>query len=80
MTVNSLKRHQGEVEQGIELYSLISRYDFVANSKWFEDIFGKQIAAMAVNLTPEIIQAAQERAQSLDVWQTAHALLEKQPK
>jgi hypothetical protein len=35
-------------------YRLASRYPFVANSRWFEDVAGKHIAATAETLPPEV--------------------------
>jgi tetratricopeptide (TPR) repeat protein len=75
-TLALLLGHQGQDEQAIEVYSLLSRYDFVANSKWFEDVFGNEIEGITANLAPDNVQAAQERAQSLDVWETAQKLLD----
>ena len=37
-------------EQAVELYALAKSYPFVANSRWFEDIVGRHIAAVAAML------------------------------
>jgi predicted ATPase/DNA-binding SARP family transcriptional activator len=58
---------QGKVEQAVELYALASRYPFVANSRWFEDVAGKHIAAVAATLPPEVVAAAQERGRARDL-------------
>jgi len=60
---------EGEAERAIALYALASRYPFVANSCWFEDVAGRYIAAAAAALPLEMVQAAQEhgRARDLDV-------------
>jgi len=76
-TVALLLAHEGLIERGIEVYSLISRYDFVANSRWFEDVFGHFIDSASAELAPEKLRAARERAQSLDVWETAQELLDE---
>jgi hypothetical protein len=55
---------QGELERAVELYALASRHPYVANSRWFEDVAGKQIAAVAVTLPPVEVAAAQERGTS----------------
>jgi tetratricopeptide (TPR) repeat protein len=65
----------GEIEQAIELYALASRYPLVANNRWFDDLVGNQIAAAAVTLPAPILQAAQQRGQSLDLWETAQGLV-----
>jgi tetratricopeptide (TPR) repeat protein len=66
---------QGEVEKAVELYALASTYDIVANSKWFDDIAGDEIAAMAEGLPVEVAEAAKARGRNLDLWNTAKALL-----
>ena len=52
---------QGEVEKAVEQYALASRYPVVANSKWYEDVVGKHIAAAAQALPSEVV-ASRKRA------------------
>jgi predicted ATPase/DNA-binding SARP family transcriptional activator len=59
----------------VECYSLASRYPFVANSRWFEDIAGRHIAAVATTLPPEAVAAAQERGRARDLKATVADLL-----
>jgi DNA-binding SARP family transcriptional activator len=66
---------RGEPEQAVELYGLASRYPFVANSRWFEDIAGREIAAAASTLPPEVVAAAEERGRARDLWATVEELL-----
>jgi predicted ATPase/DNA-binding SARP family transcriptional activator len=66
---------QGEPERAVELYALASRHPHVANSRWFEDVAGRHIAAVAETLPPEVVAAAQARGRARDVWQTAEELL-----
>lgn len=66
---------QGEPERAVELYALASRHPYVANSRWFEDVFGQQIATIAEALPPKAISAAQERGRARDLWATAKELL-----
>ena len=49
----------------------------MAHSVWFEDVYGKQIAAAAKGLPPEVVAAAQERGRARDLWATAEELLEE---
>ena len=49
------------VERAVELYALASRSPYVANSRWFEDVAGREIAAAAAALPPEVVARAQER-------------------
>jgi hypothetical protein len=67
----------GETQRAVELYALASRYPFVANSRWFEDVAGKEIAAVAESLPPEVAAAAQERGRARDLWATAEELLDE---
>ena len=59
----------------MELYALASRYPFVANSRWFEDVAGKHIAAVAATLPPEVVAAAQECGRARDLGATVAELL-----
>ena len=64
-------------EQAVELYALASRYPYVANSRWFEDIAGRHIAAVAATLPPDAVAAAQERGKARDLEATVAELLVK---
>jgi tetratricopeptide (TPR) repeat protein len=66
---------RGEVERAIEIYALASRHPFVANSRWFEDVVGKQIAAGSTSVSPEVVAAAQERGRGKDLDVTVKGLL-----
>jgi tetratricopeptide (TPR) repeat protein len=66
---------EGEAEQAIELYALASRYPFVANSRWFEHVAGREIAAVAATLHPQVAAAARERGQARDLNTTMQELL-----
>jgi tetratricopeptide (TPR) repeat protein len=72
---------QGGNERAVELYALASRYPLVANSRWFTDVAGAQIAAIAAALPPAQLTRLQQRAQTLDLQATATQLLtELQPR
>ena len=66
---------RGEVERAADLYALAARYPYVARSVWYEDVFGKHIAAAAKGLPLEVVTAAQERGKRRDLWETAEELL-----
>jgi hypothetical protein len=68
---------EGAPERAVELYALATRYPYVANSHWFEDIAGKEISAAAGALPPELSGAVQERGRARDLWATAEELLEE---
>jgi tetratricopeptide (TPR) repeat protein len=73
--VAALLVDQGEVEQAVEVYALAVRYPFVANSRWFEDVAGVDVAAAAEALPPEVVRAAQARGRAADPWAVAADLL-----
>jgi len=70
-----LLANQGKVERAVELYALASRYPFVANSRWFEDIAGKRVAAIATVFSPDLTAAAQDRGRARDLDATVKELL-----
>ena len=59
---------------GVELYALAASYPFVGKSRWFEDVAGKEIAAAAEGLPPEVVAAAQQHGRARDLWETAKEL------
>jgi tetratricopeptide (TPR) repeat protein len=63
--------------EAIALYTLASRNGHVANSRWFETVFGQPIAATAATLPPEMVTAARTRGQALDLWAMLEAYLEQ---
>jgi tetratricopeptide (TPR) repeat protein len=65
----------GEIERALEIYSLASRYPFVASSSWFEDVAGSQITALAANLPEAVVVAAKERGLTQDLDATVGGLL-----
>jgi len=68
---------QDKIERAVELYALASTQGIVANSKWFADIAGDEIAAASAKLPPEVIEAAKARGRARDLWETAEELLEE---
>ena len=67
----------GAPERAVELYALTSRYPYVANSRWFADVAGDDIAAAAESLPPDVVARARERGQARDLWVTVEALLDE---
>jgi predicted ATPase/DNA-binding SARP family transcriptional activator len=68
---------QGDIERAVELYALASSFGVVANSKWFADIAGDEIASAAEELPVKIFEAAKTRGRELDLWERAAGLLEE---
>ena len=62
-----LAAKEDKPEQAVELYALAKSYPFVANSRWFEDVVGRHIAAVAASLPPEVVTAATERGKARDL-------------
>jgi predicted ATPase/DNA-binding SARP family transcriptional activator len=76
-TMALLLAHRGYEIRAVEVYSLIKRYNFVANSKWFEDVYGQHIENISKGLPAKKVEAARSRAQSMEVWDTTKRLLEE---
>jgi hypothetical protein len=71
-----LSAHEGQIELAVELHAVATtRYPLVANSRWFEDVVGKHVAAAAESLPSDDFAAAQERGRARDLWKTAEELL-----
>jgi hypothetical protein len=50
------------------------RHAFIANSRYYEEIAGRHIAAVADTLPPEAVATARERGRARDPWETAAEL------
>jgi len=61
---------EGNAERAVELFSLASRYGFVANSAWFQDIVGQTITEAEAELPPEVLHAALPRGMQHLTWVT----------
>jgi hypothetical protein len=73
-----LLANRGEGERAVELYALASRYPFVANSRYWEDVAGNHIATVAAHpegVPPEVVTAAEARGQARDLDATVAELL-----
>ena len=66
---------RGEIIRALELYNLITRQGYLAQSRWFADLYGRYIEAAAASLPPEEQAAARERGQALDFSRTIDTLL-----
>ena len=54
----------GDHKGAVELFAPASRYPDVANSRWFELVFGRHIEAVAATLPPEVAEVARERGRA----------------
>ena len=66
---------RGEIIQALELYSLVTRQGYLAQSRWFADLFGRAIEGMAAHLPQEEQATAKRRGQALDFLGTIDTLL-----
>jgi tetratricopeptide (TPR) repeat protein len=57
---------QGALHRAVEVYACASRYGFVANSRWFEDVAGQQLRTMAASLPAKAVDSAQEQGRLKD--------------
>jgi predicted ATPase/DNA-binding SARP family transcriptional activator len=74
--VVALLLDRGQRELAVELYAMASsRYPFVQESRWFEDVIGQQVAAAAADLPPAVVEAAQLRGKARDQAETVAELL-----
>lgn len=55
---------EGQIEAATELYALAETQPHVANSQWFADVAGAEIAAAAKALPADAVTAAQERGRA----------------
>ncbi len=66
---------RGEAQRAVEVYALLNRHDYVANSRWFGDVFGQVVEKAAANLPPDTVAAAKARGEASVLWQAARELL-----
>jgi tetratricopeptide (TPR) repeat protein len=60
---------QGNAEQAIELYTVALQNGHVAHSRWYQDVVGQYIDAVAQTLPVAIVEAAQARGRVRE-WQS----------
>ena len=65
---------KGEVERAVELYAVARQSPYIAHSRWFEDVAGREIEAAASTLPPEAVTAARQRGRDHDLEELALAL------
>jgi predicted ATPase/tetratricopeptide (TPR) repeat protein len=65
----------GDPERAVELYALASQHPYVGNSRFWEDVAGRRIAAVAARLPAGVAEAARERGRARDLDATVRELL-----
>jgi predicted ATPase/DNA-binding SARP family transcriptional activator len=63
------------VERAVEVYACASRYGFVANSRWFEEVVGQQITAATAALPAETVESVREKGRTRDLAEVVAELL-----
>jgi len=58
---------EGQADQALSLHTLLSRYPFVANSDWFEQVAGARVTQAAATLSPPDVAAAKEKGSALSL-------------
>lgn len=66
----------GQKERAMELHALANRHGFVANSRWFADVAGRHLDAVAETLPVEEVEAARARGEEQDLWDTMADLIQ----
>jgi tetratricopeptide (TPR) repeat protein len=70
-----LRAEQGESEAAIELYTIALQNGHVANSRWYQDVVGQYIDAVAQTLPIAMVEAAQARGRRREWRSTVQDLL-----
>lgn len=67
--------NQGEPDKALEIYELVARQPVFASSPWFNDLFGRSIAAYTGGVAAEDAASARERGRQRELWPTLEELL-----
>jgi tetratricopeptide (TPR) repeat protein len=66
---------EGKVEEAVRLHALVNRYPYISNSRWFADIAGDHLTAVAAELPATVVEEIQEQGCNLDLWETAQSII-----
>jgi tetratricopeptide (TPR) repeat protein len=64
----------GQIEKGIELYALATRYPYLGNSLFRFDLTGKRIAELSASLPESVVRIAQGRGRQKDLHKAVEEL------
>lgn len=70
-----LLANSGDAERAVEIWALAQRMPILANSRYYEDLAWREVAAAADSVPPDFLAVARERGRALDLWKTAGELL-----
>jgi tetratricopeptide (TPR) repeat protein len=66
---------KGEILRAVEICALVMRQPYFGRSVWRQETLERPILLAAAQLSPEAVQAAQERGRARGFWVTAQELL-----
>jgi len=72
-----LSAEEGDRKAAVMLYAVARQSGHVANSRWYHDVVGQQIATVAESLPTTVAEAAQRQGQVHDWRRRVRDLLEK---
>ena len=69
-----LDAEEGNGERAVELWARANLVPTIANSRIYQDLYGKRISLLAKSLSREIVVSAEERGRARDLWATVEEL------
>jgi tetratricopeptide (TPR) repeat protein len=69
---------RGNIHQAIQIFALAKKYPYVANSKWFEDIAGREIRSWEHTLVENRSGKSENIEQEIRIWDIVRQWLELQ--
>jgi tetratricopeptide (TPR) repeat protein len=66
---------QGELTRGLSIWALARTSPYVANSRWYEQVVGREIEELTASLPQEEAETAARRGRELDPWSTIASIL-----
>jgi hypothetical protein len=65
----------GDKAHAVEIWLSAKSFPFIANSKWFDDVAGRELEALVDSLPPDATSGVKARGRELDIWETVRGLL-----
>lgn len=65
---------EGKQERAIELYTVAWRWKHIADSRWYEDLAGRKLAAFQATLPPDLVARARKRGEEVNMWESVKQL------
>jgi len=66
---------ENQIERAVEVYFQAENQPIIGNSHWWRDSVGREIDQAGSSLSSNVLDEAKIRAKSLDLWETAKALV-----